>query len=132
MRHPCERWGRQSDLQKLVFLSVREALYAPAHPDSKRQDRRKRRDLERYGARLLKQEHVVSCPANKFSKQREVKAMRARIEAENKNTAHHLARRLRGLTAWEHKPPAVPVDAIALMAQLHQMAQDATGASYAA
>lgn len=126
MRHQCERWGSNPTLGKLVFLSVRVALYAPAHPDSKRQDRRKRRDLERYGARLLKQDHVLSCPAKKSSKKREVKSMRARMEAERESKAFEVARRLQGLPVWA-RPPAVPIDALALMAQLHSRAQDATG-----
>lgn len=98
MRHPCER-GRQYELKQLIFLSVREALYAPAHPDSKRQERNKRRDLERYGARLLKESRVLSCPATaniRRDRKREIKRFTAQLWQEQKVVAHIVARRLNG------------------------------------
>lgn len=61
MRHPNER-GRQRELRQVVFLAVREALNAPAHPDSKRQARRRQRDLTRYGGRAFKMSEVSYTP----------------------------------------------------------------------
>ena len=90
------RWVPQRGLAEIIFLCVRDALYSHPHPDSKRQDRRKRRDLERYGARILKQSSVSCSPAKKTSKRREVKAMRLRLQAERKEFASKIATRLMG------------------------------------
>ena len=91
------RWVPQRGLAEIIFLCVRDALDpSPAHPDSKRQDRRKRRDLERHGARILKQSSVSCSPAKKISKRREVKAMRLRLQAERKEFASKIATRLMG------------------------------------
>jgi len=95
MRHPCSR-GIYQSLGKVVFLAVREALNAPAHPDSKRQDRRKRRDLERYGARILKRDGVLSCPARKNSEQQDAKRIVAQFRKDELFAARILAGRLNG------------------------------------
>lgn len=96
MRHPCERWGRYGDLQRLVFLSVRDALHSPAHPDSKRQERRKQRDLARYGARVLKESRVTSCPVQKTNRRRELRDIQRRLQEEQKEFAKAIAARLLG------------------------------------
>lgn len=98
MRHPCERWGSNYTLKRLVFLAVRDALQQPAHPDSKRQARRRARDLERHGARVLKESCVTSCPVTRNSKKREVREMRHRLQAEQEKTASTVADRLLGKT----------------------------------
>jgi hypothetical protein len=90
------RWIPQRYLAQVVIRAIRDALESPAHPDSKRQDRRKRRDLERYGARILKQSSVSCSPAKKTSKRREIKAMRLRLQAERKEFASKIATRLMG------------------------------------
>ena len=91
------RWVPQRGLAEIIFLCVREVLDpSPAHPDSKRQDRRKRRDLERYGARILKQSSISCSPAKKTSKRREIKAMRLRLQEERKEQAAIIAGRLLG------------------------------------
>jgi len=98
MIRPCRR-EIQKGLKQVVFFAVREALNAPAHPDSKRQERRKRRDLERYGARVLKREYVVSCPDASISKRQqrhEMKMIILRDEREKKEFARKVAERLLG------------------------------------
>ena len=90
------RWMPQRYLAQVVLRAIRDALESPAHPDSKRQDRRKRRDLERHGARILKQSSVSCSPAKKTSKRREVKAMRLRLQVERKEFASKIATRLMG------------------------------------
>jgi hypothetical protein len=90
------RWIPQRYLAQVVIRAIRDALESPAHPDSKRQDRRKRRDLERHGARILKQSSVSCSPAKKTSKRREIKAMRLRLQAERKEFASKIATRLMG------------------------------------
>jgi hypothetical protein len=90
------RWVAQRGLSEVIFLSVWDALISHPHPDSKRQDRRKRRDLERHGARILKQSSVSCSPAKKTNKRREVKAMRLRIQEERKEFARKIATRLMG------------------------------------
>jgi hypothetical protein len=90
------RWIPQRYLAQVVLRAIRDALESPAHPDSKRQDRRKRRDLERYGARILKQSSISCSPAKKTSKRREIKAMRLRLQAERKEFASKIATRLMG------------------------------------
>jgi hypothetical protein len=91
------RWVPQRGLAEIIFLCVREVLDpSPAHPDSKRQDRRKRRDLERYGARILKQSSVSCSPAKKTRKRAEIKEMRARLQKEREQHAAIIARRLLG------------------------------------
>ena len=89
-------WIPQRYLAQVVLRAIRDALESPAHPDSKRQDRRKRRDLERHGARILKQSSVSCSPAKKTSKRREVKAMRLRLQEERKEFARKIATRLMG------------------------------------
>jgi hypothetical protein len=91
-----DRWGNYPTLGRIVFLTVREALHGHPHPDSKRQERRKARDLTRYGARILKQARVTSCPVTRISKRREVKLMRQRIREENERQAREVAARLLG------------------------------------
>ncbi|CAM5998718.1 unnamed protein product [Sphagnum balticum] len=98
----------ERELKTVVFLAVRSALYAPAHPDSKRQARRKQRDLTRYGARVLKQDHVTSCPPVRTNKRHELRHMRERMEIERKEyeaqvTARLLGRKPKGETVWEWK-----------------------------
>jgi hypothetical protein len=95
MRHPCER-GAYRTLANLVLSAVRQAFDSPAHPDSKRQAKRRQRDLERYGARILKQSSVSCSPAKKTSKRREIKAMRLRLQVERKEFASKIATRLMG------------------------------------
>ena len=90
------RYVSQCSLSEVIFLSVWDALISHPHPDSKRQDRRKRRDLERYGARILKQSSVSCSPAKKTSKRREIKAMRLRLQEERKEFARKIATRLMG------------------------------------
>jgi len=87
MRHPCER-GTQRELRRVVLFAVRDALNSPAHPDSKRQARRKERDLTRYGGRILKQASVTSCPVTR--------EMRKRIREEQEKFAAACAARLLG------------------------------------
>jgi hypothetical protein len=134
MRHPCERWGTDRLLNKLIFLAVREALNAPAHPDSKRQDRRKQRDLTRYGARILKRDGVLSCPARKINGRRERKDMQRRLADERKEMARNVSLRLQG-KGWmlPSKKPEVPVDVFEFQAYLQQLAETAmgTGENYA-
>ena len=89
-------WIPQRYLAQVVLRAIRDALESPAHPDSKRQDRRKRRDLERHGARILKQSSVSCSPAKKTNKRREIKAMRLRLQAERKEFASKIATRLTG------------------------------------
>lgn len=128
MRHPNER-GRQRELRQVVFLAVREALNAPAHPDSKRQERSKRRDLERYGARVLKESRVLSCPPVRCNKRREVRDMQRRLAEDRKRLALHLSLRLQGkghLLTFTKTPPAL-VDAFTLLAHLQQEAAIAMG-----
>jgi hypothetical protein len=90
------RWIPQRYLAQVVLRAIRDALESPAHPDSKRQSRRKDRDLERHGARILKQSSVSCSPAKKTSKRREVKAMRLRLQEERKEFASKIATRLMG------------------------------------
>jgi hypothetical protein len=113
MRHPCER-GRQRDLKQVVFFAVREALNAPAHPDSKRQERRKRRDLERYGSRAFKTAEVSYTPML----EKEEELIRAKFVASRLGVEK---------LVWT-KIQAVPVDAYALLAHIGQAAEIATGA----
>lgn len=49
-RHPCDKWGRQPELARLVFLTIRKALHDPIrpHPDSKRTRRAKQEGRERH------------------------------------------------------------------------------------
>lgn len=91
------RWGNAGYLGRIVFLSCRDSLNASAHPDSKRQDRRKRRDIARYGARTLKRAGVVSCPAQKINKKRELKEMQQRMREQEKRMAKAVAARLLGV-----------------------------------
>lgn len=79
MRHPCGREIWQA-LGKVVYVAVREALHNPPHPDSKRQARRKARDLERYGARMLKEVSVTSCPPQKNDKRQDIKTIQYLID----------------------------------------------------
>lgn len=102
MRHSCER-GRQRELKQVIFLAVREALNAPAHPDSKRQDRTKRRDLARYGARVLKESCVTSCPIRKISKRKDFRDMQRRMAEEQREMARKIAARLQG-KSWTSVP----------------------------
>jgi hypothetical protein len=127
MRHPCSK-GIYQSLGKVVFFAVREALNAPAHPDSKRQDRRKRRDLERYGARVLKRDGVISCPVTRTDGKRERRDMQRRLADERKQMARNVSLRLQG-KGWMilNKNPEVPVDAIALGTYLHQQMEIAMG-----
>lgn len=97
MRHNSLNWGRMGRLGRVIFLSVREALHAPAHPDSKRQDRRKARDLARYGARVLKRAGVVTCPIAQGHKRREFKEMQQRMREEEKKRTREVASRLLGV-----------------------------------
>lgn len=97
MRHSFDRWGHSGNLGRVIFLSVRDALTVPAHPDSKRQNRRKQRDLARHGARTLKRAGVVSCPAQKINKKREIKEMQQRMREEQKKMAKAVAARLLGV-----------------------------------
>jgi hypothetical protein len=90
------RWIPQRYLAQVVLRAIRDALESPAHPDSKRQDRRKRRDLERYGARILKQSSVSCSPAKKTRKRAAIKEMRARLQEERKEFASKIATRLMG------------------------------------
>ena len=90
------RWVNNRALTEVVFLSVRDALNSPAHPDSKRQARRKARDLERYGGRILKQSNVSCQPPVKISKRREFKEMRVRIQLEQVEFARKCTARLLG------------------------------------
>ena len=90
------RWMPQRYLAQVVLRAIRDALESPAHPDSKRQDRRKRRDLERYGARILKQSSVSCSPAKKMRKRREIKLMMQRIREEQEKFAAKCAARLLG------------------------------------
>jgi hypothetical protein len=132
MRHPCGR-GIYQSLGKVVFFAVREALNAPAHPDSKRQDRRKRRDLERYGARILKRDGVLSCPVMRINGWRERRDMQRRLADERKEMARNVSLRLQG-KGWmiPNKKPEVPVDAFAFQAYLQQLAETVmwTGENY--
>lgn len=97
MGRAYERWGSaQRLLARIVFLSVRDALNSCPHPDSKRQARRKRRDLERHGARVLKQSNVCIQVEQKTRKRREIKLMRARIKKEQEEFAKTVAARLLG------------------------------------
>ena len=93
------RWVPQGGLAEIIFLCVREVLDpSPAHPDSKRTARRKARDLERQGARILKQSSVSCSPAKKTSKRREIKEMQARLREDREKMAAAVARRLLGGT----------------------------------
>ena len=90
------RWIPQRYLAQVVLRAIRDALEAPAHPDSKRTARRKARDLERHGARILKQSSVSCSPAKKTSKRREIKEMQARLREDREKMAAAVARRLLG------------------------------------
>ena len=91
------RWVPQRGLAEIIFLCVREVLDpSPAHPDSKRTARRKARDLERQGARILKQRSVSCSPAKKTRKRREIKEMQARLKQDREKMAAAVAARLLG------------------------------------
>lgn len=82
-------------LEQVVFLAVREALNAPAHPDSKRQDRRKQRDSQRYGARVLKSQGFYSCPImSKRAKRAHEKLIWIKYKLERRAWAREVAERL--------------------------------------
>ena len=95
MRHPCDR-GRMGKLGKLVFLAVRDALYSPAHPDSKRQERRRQRDLARYGARIMKASGEVYCAGKSTNARkvlrRELREARERRREETRREQLRMAR----------------------------------------
>lgn len=92
------KWVPQRALAEIIFLSVREVL-APVkgHPDSKRQARRKARDLTRYGARTLKATGEIYIPSPRPKKKRELKAMQHRMREEQEKFARECAARLLGM-----------------------------------
>jgi hypothetical protein len=111
---------------------ARDVLAAPGHPDSKRQDRCKRIDLVRHGARILKRDGVLSCPARKISGRRERRDMQRRLAEERKEMARNVSLRLQG-KGWmiPNKKPEVPVDAFAFQAYLQQLAETVMGTIHA-
>jgi hypothetical protein len=97
MGRPYEQWGTpQRLLARIVFLSVRDALNARPHPDSKRQARRKARDLERYGARMLKVSNVTCQSPTRTSKRQEFKKIQLELKIEREQQARKVAARLLG------------------------------------
>jgi len=55
-RHRGDTEYRRNPLAHLILEAVRYAFEQPSHPDSKRQSRRRLRDLQRRRARQLKAE----------------------------------------------------------------------------
>ena len=91
------RWTLQRGLTEVVFIAVRDALQSCPHPDSKRQARRKARDLERHGARILKASNVtVQLGNNHPRKRREIKELVKRHREEQAKFARECAARLLG------------------------------------
>lgn len=75
---------------------ARDRFASPGHPDSKRQTRCKQRSLTRYGARILKQSGVTSCPPIRCNRRREFRDMQRRLAEDRKAVAELVAHRLMG------------------------------------
>ena len=90
--------GADGQTVAVTVQGARDILAAPGHPDGKRQTRCKRRDLERHGARILKQVSVTSCPPMRINKRREVREVQRMMQVEMDLMARKVAARLLGVS----------------------------------